>query len=72
MWKNSKIDLLPVSDQLNDPDSITPRLVVRGKNKNDQVEVFKKGFIEKLRLKLGLEKWWVHLSFFGLQIHNPS
>lgn len=34
-----------ISGKPNDTDSITLRLVVRGKNENDQVEAFKKGFI---------------------------
>lgn len=43
--KKSQIDLIFISDTPNDTDSITLRLVVRGKNGNDQGEAFRKGFI---------------------------
>lgn len=33
-----------ISDKPNDTDSITLRWAVRGENKNDPVEAFRKGF----------------------------
>lgn len=39
-----------ISGKPNDTDSITLRLVVRGKNENDQVKAFRKGFIQNWAL----------------------